>query len=143
MPLGRDERFALLAPTDMALCAATQVFCGHDLDTALRDLSDLDLLLRRFGQNADFWPALTRRADGFSLRSALDHGLRWSNALLGTPIPPAPLSAATRRDAASLLRDAIWRRALRPQHETTSERVAALARRTWRWRAGRLEMDTS
>jgi hypothetical protein len=132
--LASDARFTILAPTEMTLCNAARLFGGSDLDTALRDLSDLDLLLRRFGQTADFWPAVARRADQLSLRPAFHHGLRWANTLFGTPAPSKLLADAARRGAADLLRDTVWARALR---RDTTDSWSALVRRAWRWRMGR------
>ena len=50
--------FAVLAPEDMVLHSATHLFNEGEFDRGLRDLNDLDLLLREFGAAAELRPRL-------------------------------------------------------------------------------------
>jgi Uncharacterised nucleotidyltransferase len=123
--------FAVLGPLDTVLHSMVHLFHNDDLSHALRDLSDLDLLLRQGGRDPTFWPALQARAHELDLVRVLQYGLRYTAAQLGTPIPPAALDAA-RRDGpiwpmGSLL-DALWSRALRPQHALAADAWSPLAR---------------
>ncbi|MBF0165113.1 MAG: nucleotidyltransferase family protein [Magnetococcales bacterium] len=77
-----------LAPADMLLHAAVHLF--HDgafQRMGLRDLLDLDGLLRHFGERPGFWDELLQRAIQLNLIRPLDHAL-WSCAHgCATPIP--------------------------------------------------------
>jgi hypothetical protein len=60
----------------------------------LRDLVDLDGLLRGFGGEPDFWSDVTARAAEMDLTGPLYYALRYLPSILDTPIP-----AQTLRDA--------------------------------------------
>lgn len=117
------ERLRTLAPVDMVLHSATHLFHNEELSHGLRDLSDLDLLLRHFGRQAEFWGDLCARARELDLVLPLHYGLRYAQRILGTPVPPASIEAAapTGRSARfAWLMDALWLRALRPAHATAA-----------------------
>ncbi|HEV8096572.1 MAG TPA: nucleotidyltransferase family protein, partial [Burkholderiales bacterium] len=57
-----EPRLRVLAPIDMVLHSATHLFCNEDVGNSLRDLVDLDSLLREFAGEESFWPRLTVRA---------------------------------------------------------------------------------
>lgn len=119
--LDGDPRMQVLAPCDMVLHSMTHLFHNEELSHGLRDLSDLDLLLREFSSLPGFWHDLPRRARELNLTRPLYYGLRHARQILGTPIPedtsdsvdafapPWPLAR---------LMDALWRRALRPPHDS-------------------------
>ncbi len=136
--LEHDERFCTLSPVDLALCNMTELFCCDDPDGALQDLSDLDLMLRRFGQSPGFWTDLSERAGELGLQRPMQHALRWCTALLGTPLASPAMAAAAAGKAR--FADSLWSRALRPQHLTTADRWSRLARATLHWRSLRLRM---
>jgi len=106
-----------LAPVDQVLHVCAQVFQDSDCVGRLRDLVDLDALLRTHGGEAGFWPALARRADRHGLARALWYGLRYCSSWLGTPAPAnataAVLHAAPGRATARVM-DALLLRALIP-----------------------------
>lgn len=79
--------FKILAPVDMVLHSATHLFYDSDLSDQLRDLVDLDSLLRHFSRAASFWEELMPRATQLELRRPLFYALRYTQALLGTPVP--------------------------------------------------------
>ena len=121
----------VLCPADMVLHSMTHLFMNDDMNHALRDLSDLDLLLRRFGPEAAFWPELVRRARMHRLQRPLYYGLRYTARLLGTPVPEATQSAIAPDGPTAPLRafmDAIWMRVLRTSHPsaTLPGRTAAI-----------------
>ena len=120
-PVAGFEGAQILAPADMVLHSMCHLFHNDDLSHGLRDLTDLDLLLRHFSADPAFWAALADRAAQLALQRVLYHGLTSCAALLGTPIPASAL-AAVRRNApvapvAALMR-ALWRRGLRSPHPT-------------------------
>jgi hypothetical protein len=108
---------SVLAPADMVLHSMTHLFMNDELSHALRDLSDLDLLLRHFGREPGFWQALPVRAERHQLGRVLHDGLRYTRHLLGTPVPEG-VDAALKRWAPGGARqramDALWLRALLP-----------------------------
>jgi hypothetical protein len=116
---GRPGLFTLSA-TDMVLHSMTHLFVNDDMGHALRDLSDLDLLLRHFSNSEpDFWAVLPERAQELDLARPLYYGLRWTRQVLRTPVPDTTLAAAAGGGPGPLwsgLMDMIWRRALRPLH---------------------------
>ncbi len=122
-PVAGLDGFSVLAPVDMVLHSMTHLFHNDDLSHGLRDLSDLDLLLRQFGQLPNFWVELVDRATEMDLARPLHYGLRSTHRLLGTPVPAAATaraaSAAPMRPL-SLLMDGLWRRALQSQHPTAA-----------------------
>lgn len=114
-PLG-DGLF-ILAPADLVLHSAAHLFQDGDLDGGLRDLVDLDLLLRHFGANPAFWEGLVPRALELSLARPLYYALRFCRSLFGCPVP-ASVERAARvaepiRPVRSLM-DALTRRAVTP-----------------------------
>jgi hypothetical protein len=78
----------ILSPPDMIVHAAAHLFADGDLAGGLRNLWDIDRLLRAFGGNADFWPKLAERAKRHDLERAIARALRLSNGLYGTPLNP-------------------------------------------------------
>src|SRR6516164_6797789 len=57
----------VLAPPDMVLHSACHLFHEGELDNGLRDLIDLDGLLRHFGNDPAFWDRLGARAQALHL----------------------------------------------------------------------------
>jgi Uncharacterised nucleotidyltransferase len=132
--VGGDERIRVLAPTDMVLHSAAHLFHEGELAMGLRGLVDLDALLREFGADLDFWPALQARAQRLDLEGPLYLALRYTRLLLQTPAPEGlevELQAAAQRRGAVMrpgLQDALFLRALRPAHVTASDAWTPLAR---------------
>ena len=119
VPIAGHPRLQMLCPADMVLHSMTHLFMNDDMSHALRDLSDLDLLMRHFGVDAGFWTRLVERAAELDLRRPLFYGLRYATRLLGTPVPTQSLQAmASAAPGSTLLpmMDAIWLRALRSPH---------------------------
>jgi hypothetical protein len=86
-----DDKHRILAPTDLLLHSAAHMFQDGDLKQALRELVDLDELTRHFGQQADFWDRLFKRAVELDLKRPLYYALRYSHKYLSTPIPETAL----------------------------------------------------
>jgi hypothetical protein len=92
-PLPGMRCLHVLADEDMVLHSMAHLFMNEEVHHALRDLSDMDLLLRHFGQQADFWTRLHQRALALDLRQPLAYGLHWCATLLATPVPATALQA--------------------------------------------------
>lgn len=114
----------VLAPVDMLLHSAAHLFHEGEPDNLLRDLSDLDLLMRHFSAQADFWQRLLARAQSHGLEQPLRLALRYCRQELLTPIPDEVLRetgadrSATWRERAL---DFIYARALRPAHASAAD----------------------
>ena len=120
----------VLAPIDMVLHSMTHLFHNEEFSHGLRDLSDLDLLLRHFGRDARFWPALVNHARELHLQRTLYYGLRHTHAILETPVPAETLAAVASFAAPAALQgllDTLWSRALRAQHHTASDWLSPAA----------------
>jgi len=121
--------------------SATHLFCNEDVGNNLRDLVDLDSLLREFASVEDFWPRLTVRARELDLTRPLYYALRYAVRILGTPIPAQVLHEAEIGRPPRLLRglmDALFLRTLQP--DRASDGLASLARGSLYVRAHWLRM---
>lgn len=116
--------FHVLSPVDRVLHSMCHLLHNEELSHGLRDLSDIDRLLRcHAAERADFWPALLDRARQLDLARPLHYGLRSAHKLLGTPVPDQVLVEAAAGGPGQILdrlMDALWRRALVSQHPTTA-----------------------
>ncbi|HVQ76865.1 MAG TPA: nucleotidyltransferase family protein [Candidatus Binatia bacterium] len=123
------SRLAVLAPPDMILHSAVHMFQSGELHSALRDLTDLDALLRHFARDPGFFDALVARAHALGLARPLFYALRNTRRLLGTPtpeglerrvdIPPRPVRA---------LMDYLVSRAMVPRLPDATPRGVTLSR---------------
>jgi len=134
----------ILCPCDMVLHSATHLFHEGEPDNLLRDLTDLDLLLREFSTvDGEFWGQLIAQAELLGLEIPLFLALRYTNLILDTPVPGAVLDATRAREKAGLkqaILDAIYGRVLRPQHDSVGDRFSPIARRLLYIRAHWLRM---
>ena len=90
------SQFKILAPADLVLHSAAHAFQDGDLVRGLRDLVDLDDLLRHFGVEADFWDRLVQRSQDLDLTRPLYYALRYTSVILHTPVPAAVLEQTKR-----------------------------------------------
>lgn len=145
VPLPGQPGFFRLGDADMVLHSACHLFLDGEFDKGLRDLVDLDALLRHFGAAAAFWPDLLARSQELGMQRVLFYALRYAGRLLATPIP-AGLEAtlASAAPPAWQLRwmDAIFERALRPDHSSCADRFTGAARRWLYLRAHWMRMPT-
>jgi hypothetical protein len=81
-----DARLRTLGPADMVLHSAVHLF-NDEVSKPLRDLIDLDNLLRHFGSRESFWMELVARARTHGLERPLFYALRYTQRNLRTPIP--------------------------------------------------------
>lgn len=131
LPLAGDEQLRILAPPDMVLHSAVHLFNEGQFDRGLRDLLDLDDLLRHFAARPGFWESLAERAEVLGLTRPLFLTLRYRNRLLGAPIPEPMRLAIERWEPAAPKRrllDALFLRALLPDHASCRDRGTGLAR---------------
>jgi hypothetical protein len=119
------------------------LFHNDELSHGLRDLSDLDLMLRDHGRDASYWTGLLARAEALHLGRTLHHGLQSTHRLLGTPVPREALQAAARHAAPAPL-DALmqqaWASVLRTPHSSGHAPLTGLAQGLLYVRAHALRM---
>jgi hypothetical protein len=121
----------VLAPVDMILHSATHLFSDGELEHGLRDLSDLDGLLRHFSGEPDFWRRLADRAREIDLARPLYYALRYTRRILGTPVPDSAVAMADAGLPPRLLAwlmDELFMRALRPDHPSCADAFTPAAR---------------
>jgi len=104
---------------DMVIHSATHLFHEGEFYHGLRDLWDLDRMLRDFpAREPAFWERLVARAHTLELQGSLYHGLTYAQLIFNTPVPRDITNRAG--SAAQRLRqplmDFLFRRAFRPDH---------------------------
>lgn len=124
-----------LSPVDLVLHAATHLFHEGEADNALRDLNDLDLLLRHFAvQDGDaFWDKLLRRARAQQLTHPLWLATHFAQQVFDLPLPAAVAKELTALAPGTLHRkllNTLYRRIFLPQHASCATTGAGLARGT-------------
>lgn len=90
--LSGTQGFLVLAPVDMVLHSATHLFHEGEFPNGLRDLFDIDALLREFSSTPDFWRLLLIRAQNLDLERPLYYALRYASSIAGTPVPEAAMT---------------------------------------------------
>lgn len=131
VPLDGQPGLYVLAPVDMVLHSAVHLFYDGEFDKGLRDLFDIHRLLLHFGAVPGFWEALPVRARELELARPLFYALRYSARVFGTVVPPQVQRAAADggpNRALLALMDALFERALRPDHESCADRWTGMAR---------------
>ena len=82
-----DGGVAVLSREDMVVHAALHLFADGDLAGGLRNLWDIDRLLRQFAVDEEFWARLQARALRHEALPAVLRAGRQAHALFGTPLP--------------------------------------------------------
>ncbi|MET0081732.1 MAG: nucleotidyltransferase family protein [Sedimenticola sp.] len=132
VPVEGFSRLQVLSPADMVLHSATHLFHDGELEHGIRDLVDLDSLLRHFGSlYPDFWQQLMDRAKVQDLQRPLYYALNYTRRMLRTPVPEEVMKK-TRDGGPGILMsgimDALFTRALRPDHSTCNDWFTGTAR---------------
>ena len=96
------------ADTDLVLHSACHLFHEGEWGHGLRDLVDLDAMLRAFAIAPTFWPTLLARAQALNLGRPLYYALDCCRRWLHTPIPEHVIAACPSRPPA-------WQRPLMRQ----------------------------
>jgi hypothetical protein len=118
----------VLAPVDMVLHATVHMFHDGDFQSGVRELADLDGLMRHYGAEAGFWDELQGRARQLGLERPLFYALRYTARFFGTPVPPAVRGTAMGRPSPAIrnLMDLLVARAMSPRGAAT-DRTTGLA----------------
>lgn len=112
----------VLSNIDMILHSATHLFHEGEFEQGLRDLSDLDLMIREYITSDDLWDSLLKRAVELGFETPLHYALSYTQQILHTPIPKAILERVKKERGRSYLPsrllDMLFLAALAPDHET-------------------------
>jgi hypothetical protein len=81
-----ENGLQILCREDMIVHAAAHLLADGDMAGGLRNLWDIDRLVREF-ERETFWTKLDARAQRHGLTEAVAHSLRLSSDLFGTPVP--------------------------------------------------------
>lgn len=142
-PIAEMPGVYVLSAEDRILHSATHLFHDGELPHGLRDLTDLDLLLRHESTAPHFWLRLLARADELQLGRSLFYALRYTQLFLGTPIPANvwdDLRAITPNPLLLRWMDSLFTRALAPDHASCADAFTPLARQAAYIRAHWLRM---
>lgn len=82
-----DSRYRVLDPCDQVIHAAVHLFQDSELDGRLRDLVDLDGLIRHHLRDDASWASLVQRARAHRAERVLWYALHYCAEWLGTPVP--------------------------------------------------------
>lgn len=126
------SRYSVLSNEDIVLHSMTHLMFADDLADKLRDLVDIDQLMRHFaGEDESFWDHLLHRAQVLDLRRPAFYALRYARELLESPVPDSVI-AASMNFAPPVpivwIMDRLVPRALFPQHPDHPSRVTAFCR---------------
>jgi hypothetical protein len=130
IPLKAHGALSVLAPEDMLLHSMLHLFVNDELSHALRDLSDISLLLQHFGAQPEFGPRIARRAAELGLRSVLAWALRCVAGIFGTSALPDVGQDSHGEESGRVrqrLADAVWGQALRCPHRSTAGAFTAMS----------------
>ena len=110
----------VLAPIDMVLHSAAHLFQDGDFEHGLRDVVDLDDILRQFEtDDSSFVDRLVERARAIDLIRPTAYMLHFVHKVMNTPIPEAAMRIAREHgpgEPAARIMDRIITRALAPDH---------------------------
>ena len=81
-----EDGLRILAPADMVVHAVAHLFADGDLAGGLRNLWDIDRMLREFATQDGFWQQLRSRAQRHQLLREVARALRLARKLYRTPV---------------------------------------------------------
>jgi hypothetical protein len=118
----------VLSPAHMVLHGAAHLFHDGEIAGAIRDVVDLDALLRDFAKQPNFWTDLDGEAQQLGLTRPAYYALRYAQRLLGTPIPDdlAAIGAAAPPGPVRWLMDDLFDRTV-PQSAANASSFAVFA----------------
>lgn len=127
-----SDGLSVLCPADMVLHAMVHLFHSSEMDDALRELVDIDSLLRHFADaGPDFWEVFGQRAVSLGVQRPAWYALHYCARWLGTSVPASVLHRIEAGAPAWPLRalmDCTVPAALFARHPDRPEVSASLAR---------------
>lgn len=117
-------------PEHLLIHSIVHLLHEGELHNGLRDLFDIDGLLRTGANEADFWPRVVDASRTLDVVAPVAFGLHLAAHLLDSPIPPhvlADMRIAAGGPASRLL-TMLYTTAIRPENEAAESPAATLAR---------------
>jgi len=122
----------VLSPIDMIIHSATHLFHEGEFDQGLRDISDLDLLIREGVIEGNKWEELLVRAEELDLVKPVYYAINFTQKILLTPIPDKIIvkarSLAKMNSFLAMIMDVLYSKALITEHKTYSVNGQSFAR---------------
>ncbi len=118
-------------PEDLVIHSITHLVHEGELHNGLRDLRDIDCMLRDFGDATAFWERFTICAGGNDLAEPVHFGLQLARRFFGTPVPETvlvELAAMRRAPRSSRLLQAVFAKALLHDNTDKPDWASNLAR---------------
>lgn len=140
VPVAGVAGLSTLAPADIVLHSAAHLLLDGELPHGLRDLLDLNDLLRHFGRDPAFWPALAVRAEELGLDPLLALALQQVRRLFGTQPPAGALDGGPLLRQSPDAMSSLLGAALLPHHPSCSDVRVRAARQVFYLRAHALRM---
>ncbi len=116
---------------DLVIHSITHLVHEGELNNGLRDLADIDGMLRNFGNEPGFWSRLCEHTAGNDLAQPVVLGLRLVRLVFDTPIPERLFTQLTAVDNVKFptqLLESIYQRALHTDEFDVSHSVADFCR---------------
>jgi hypothetical protein len=128
-PLAAHPRFSIPSRADQVLHSATHLFHEGEWQHGLRDLVDLDALLRAYAVEPGFWDDLLQRAELLNLGRPLYYALRYAAMLLETPVPADVLARCPQAPSAlnRAVMDRLFPAAFATAHHTMRTPLSGVA----------------
>ena len=131
VPVNGNGNIRVLAPIDMLLHSMTHLFCEGEFNHGLRDLVDIDGLIKASSMREGFWHELVQRAIELELVIPLFYALRYAKYFLLTPIPDniwQGIHGKLPGRIRLMLMDVLFKHALLPVHKSCSSVFSNIAR---------------
>lgn len=109
-----------LSLRDMILHSATHLFMEGEFENGLRDITDLDALIRQYLDQGESWENLLERAEELDLSAYLYYALQYCHIMIHTPVPANVIMLTSRKSHFGPIHDVVMKglflRALTPNH---------------------------
>lgn len=102
VPVRGVEGCFVPCPVDLVIHSAAHRFYDGEMENGLRDLVDIDALIRSFAQADGFWDSLIERARLHGLATPLHYALEHCAVWLDTPVPVSVRAELARMGAPSM-----------------------------------------
>jgi hypothetical protein len=129
--LPNKKNIYVLDPVDMVLHSATHLFHEGELENGLRDLFDLDGLLKRLNSNPAYWNDIFDRAAGIGVSRPLFYAIRYTTKILNTPVPASVVSQSKALKPSFItlaIIDYCYKKSLQPVHSSCNSFGTSIAR---------------
>lgn len=132
VPLHPELNLYRLSNPDLVLHSATHLFFDGEMQHGLRDLEDIDGLLRSYCKSDADWLLLLDRSRQLELTYPLYYALSYCTRWFETPVPDHILRSARRLTGSSRMKRSVmswlFDRGLQPDHVTCRDRWTGFAR---------------